>query len=103
MRPLQLATDVVSIGELKVQAARILQRVKRDRCPVVITQHGKPAGVLVSPEDFDRLSGHARFLASLEAGLADVEAGRVIADEDLDEVLEAAFKRGSKKAGAKKK
>lgn len=95
MRPLQLATDVVSIGELKVQAARILQRVNKDRCPIVITQHGKPAGVLVSPEDFDRLAQHARFMQSVQSGLEDSEAGRVVDEQELDAELEAAFKRGA--------
>ncbi len=87
MRPFQLSTDVVSIGELKVQAARILQRVNKDRCPIVITQHGKPAGVLVSPEDFDRMSEHFRFLQAVERGLDDVKAGRLVDDADLDVVV----------------
>jgi prevent-host-death family protein len=87
MRAFQLSTDVVSIGELKVHAARILQRVNSDRCPIVITQHGKPAGVLVSPEDFDRMSEHSRFLQAVERGLDDVKAGRVVDDASLDSAI----------------
>ena len=97
MRPLQLSTDVVSVGELKVQAARILKRIHSDRCPIVITQHGKPAAVLVSTEDFDRMAEHSRFMAAAKQGLDDVNAGRVLDDEELDDALEQAFKRGGKK------
>jgi len=97
MRPVQLSTDVVSIGELKVQAARILQRVNRERCPVVITQHGKPAGVLVSPSDYDQLAERALFMKAVGRGLEDVEAGRLVEDEELDGALEKAFKGGAKK------
>ena len=97
MRPLQVSTDVVSVGELKVQAARILKRIHNDRCPIVITQHGKPAAVLVSTEDFDRMAEHTRFMQAARRGLDDVEAGRVVDDKELDEALEKAFKRGGNK------
>jgi PHD/YefM family antitoxin component YafN of YafNO toxin-antitoxin module len=53
----------------------------------VITQHGKPAGVLVSPEDFDRMSEHSRFLQAVERGLDDVKAGRVVDDASLDSAI----------------
>ena len=97
MRPFQLSTDVVSIGELKVQAARILQRVNKDRCPIVITQHGKPAAVLVSTQDYDQMADHARFMQSVQRGLDDVQAGRVVDDNEIDAALEEAFKSGAKK------
>lgn len=35
---------------------------------MVITQNGKPAAVLLSPEEFDRLSYHARFVAVVTDG-----------------------------------
>ena len=57
----------------------------------------KPAGVIVSSEDFDRLSEHARFVQAVQQGLDDVAADIVVEDEDLDESVEKAFKRGSKK------
>jgi prevent-host-death family protein len=97
MRPFQLSTDVVSIGELKVQAARILQRVNKDRCPIVITQHGKPAAVLVSTQDYDQMADHARFMLAVQRGLDDVQAGRVVDDKEVDAALEEAFKSGARK------
>lgn len=88
MRQIQLSNDIVSVGELKVQAARLLRRLHEDRRPIVITQHGKAAGVLVSPEDFDRLTETARFVESVRMGLADSEAGKLIDDDDLDAMLD---------------
>ena len=83
MRPIQLASDVVSVGQFKAQAAKILARVKRDRRPIVITQHGKPAGVLVAPEDFDILAEHARFLEAVRQGISDSDRARLVDDADL--------------------
>lgn len=53
----------------------------------MITQNGKPAAVLLSPEEFDRLTERDRFMAAVRHGLADVEAGRVVDDEDLEDDL----------------
>ncbi|HSL82115.1 MAG TPA: type II toxin-antitoxin system prevent-host-death family antitoxin, partial [Thermoanaerobaculia bacterium] len=60
-------------------------------CSVVITQHGRPAGVLVSPEEYDRLREHDRFLEAVHQGLADAEAGRTISDEELGASLDDLF------------
>ncbi|MCX7014860.1 MAG: type II toxin-antitoxin system Phd/YefM family antitoxin [Candidatus Sumerlaeota bacterium] len=89
MKPIQLATDVVSVGELKVQAARLFKRIHQDRRPIVITQHGKPAAVLLAPEDYDRLAEQTRFIEAVRQGLSDSEAGRVIADSELDADIDA--------------
>jgi predicted transcriptional regulator len=55
---------------------------------VVITQGGKPAAVLLAPEEFDQLASRARFLDAVDEGLADAEAGRVLSDDELGAVLD---------------
>jgi predicted transcriptional regulator len=42
---------------------------------------GKTTGVLRSPVEFDRLNERVRFVATVEEGLADADAGR-LADHD---------------------
>src|SRR5580704_328941 len=89
------AEDIVPISEFKAQAAEVLRRVGATGRPLVITQNGKAAGVLLSPSEFDRLSERARFVAALEEGLADADAGRV---RDHDEVAARMKERfGSKR------
>ncbi len=51
MRAIKVAEDIVPVGEFKGQAARWLRHAAETGHPVVITQNGKPAGVLVSPID----------------------------------------------------
>jgi prevent-host-death family protein len=69
----------------------VLRRLREDGRAVVITQHGRPAGVLLAPEEYDRLREHDRFVSSVHEGLADAEAGRTITDEALGERLDEAF------------
>ena len=51
--------------------------------PVVITQNGRAAAVLLSPAAYDELTEPFRFMRSVEQGLADVEAGRVTPHEEV--------------------
>jgi len=56
---------------------------------MVITQNGRPAGVLFSPHEYDRMQERQRLLESIAAGLADGEADRVMTTTELRERLRA--------------
>jgi prevent-host-death family protein len=77
MRSLRISEDIVPVSDFKAQAAEWLRRLADSGHPLVITQNGKPAGVLLSPQAFDELAERASFLAAVDAGLADADAGRV--------------------------
>lgn len=83
MRSVRISEDIVPVSDFKAQAADWLRRVAETGHPLVITQNGKAAGVLLSPAEFDRLSERARFVAAAEEGIADADAGRL---RDHDEV-----------------
>jgi prevent-host-death family protein len=91
MKTLQVADDIIPIGDLKSRAGRVLKQAREGGRPVVITQNGRPAGVLLSPEEFDRLQYRERFMAHLAEGLADADAGRVVDTDELNRRLHAKF------------
>ena len=91
MKSLQVAEDILPLGVFKARASQVLRKLREVQRPLVITQHGKPVAVLLTPEEFDRLAAYDRFLAAVQEGLADAEAGRVIADQALASELAAAF------------
>ncbi len=75
----------VPLSEVKDGLSRFLREAEQR--PVVITRHGKPAGVLIgfeSEEDwFDyRLENDPRFLARVEKARASLRAGRGVRLED---------------------
>ena len=77
----------VSLSEVKDDLSRYLREAE-DR-EVVITRHGKPAGVLIgfaSEDDwFDyRLQNDARFLARIEKARKSLRAGRGVRLEDAE-------------------
>lgn len=90
MKSMQVSEDILPIGKFKVQISRVLRKLREAQRPIVITQNGKPAAVLITPEEFDRLREHDRFLEAVHEGLVDSEAGRVVEDEALTGELGAA-------------
>lgn len=88
MKPIQVASDIIPIARFKSRASEIVRAVRSHGRPTVITQNGAPAAVLLSPEEFDRLTYQERFRDAIREGLADVEAGRVISGEEMDESMD---------------
>jgi prevent-host-death family protein len=77
MQPIKLSEDVVAVGKFKAEMAAWLKKTKEGRGPVVITQNGEPAGVLVSPAVYDEMQERERFLEAVARGIADADAGRI--------------------------
>lgn len=88
---MQIAEDVLPIAEFKAHASEVVRRLREHRRPVVVTQSGRPAAVLLAPEDYDRLTYRARFLGAIAEGLRDAEAGHVVSDDELARVLDQEF------------
>ena len=77
MHDIRTADGIVPVSDFKAHIAQWLDKVTETDAPVVVTQNGRAAGVLLSPAAYDALTEQARFVAAVQAGLADAEAGRV--------------------------
>jgi len=76
----------VPLSEVKDDLSKYLRQAEQR--PVIITRHGKPAGVLIGFETEDdwfdfRLENDPRFLARVEKARAGLRAGRGVRLEDL--------------------
>ena len=87
MKEVQISDGIVPLGEFKARAAKLLKQIGESGQPMVITQNGRPAGVLLSPREYDRIQERQRFLESIAAGLADAESGRTMTTMELRERL----------------
>jgi prevent-host-death family protein len=89
MRAVRISEDIVPVSEFKAQAAECLRRIADSGQPLVITQNGKAAGVLLSPREFDRLTEQAKFVAAVTEGIADADAGRHRSQAEVVEAMRA--------------
>ena len=78
MDSLRVSEDIVPLSDFKARAAEWLKKAAATGAPIVITQNGRAAAVLLSPREFDALMERCRFAGAVTEGLADLDAGRVI-------------------------
>lgn len=90
MAKIRVSEDIVPISDFKAQASEWLRRIAGSGHPLVITQNGKPAGVLLSPAAFDELAERQLFLAAVQEGMADEQTGH---SHTTEEVFDAVEKR----------
>lgn len=95
MNNLNVSTDIIPIGELKKKLSQYLTNVHITGHPLVITQNGKPAGVLISPAEYDELVYKKLFIESVNRGLSDAESGDVYSTTEVKEKLQK--RRASRK------
>jgi prevent-host-death family protein len=79
----------VPLSEAKTHLARLLAEVEKLGEGVTITRSGRPAGVLLSIEEYEGLLetldilADSKLMASLRRGLRDAEKGRVVSDDEV--------------------
>ncbi|MBT1073451.1 type II toxin-antitoxin system Phd/YefM family antitoxin [Pelotalea chapellei] len=95
MRTISISNDIVPIAEFKTNISKWFKTLQTSRHPLIITQNSKPAGVLLSPSDYDELVYRKSFLDSVEKGIADVEGGRTQTTDELRKALRARRSAGN--------
>jgi len=83
MKDIVVANDIIPVGQFKSSLAKYLKEIKSKRNSLIITQNGKPAGVLISPAEFDELRQTKLFIESISRGLSDSEKGQVLTTSQL--------------------
>ena len=76
MKTISITNDIVPIAEFKTSLSKWFKSLQNTGHPLIITQNGKPAGVLLSPNDYDELVYNKSFLDSVGRGITDADSGR---------------------------
>jgi len=84
MRKVSVAEDLVPIGEFKTHASQLLRRMGRTMRPLVITQNGRAAAVVLTPAEYDALGGREALKAEIAASLESASSGTVSLEAALE-------------------
>ena len=87
MKTISIKNDIVPIAEFKTSLSKWFKSLQSSGHPVIITQNGKPAGVLLSPEDYDELVYRKSFLDSVGRGISDADSGKTYPTKELKAAL----------------
>lgn len=79
--------DIIPVTDLRQDAAAALKRVRESRQPLIITQRGRAAAVMLSVEAYERAEHELQLLRLLARGEKEVAAS---SGHDLDVVMREA-------------
>ena len=74
----KFSEDVVPLGDMKINPGKVVRRVDETGRPVLLTSHGRGVAVLQGLDEFEAAQEERDFMRAVVAGLADIEAGRVV-------------------------
>ena len=83
MKNISVSSDIIPVGQFKSDLARYLREIQEKNNSLIITQNGKPAGVLISPSEFDELRQTKLFIDSISRGLSDSDNGKTLSTSQL--------------------
>lgn len=67
---------IVPITDLRQDAATVLRRVRESKEPIVITQRGRAAAIMMSAEAYERSERDRELLRLLARGEKEIAAGK---------------------------
>ncbi len=74
-----LDQDVKPISEFRANAASLVQQVRRTKRPLVITQQGRGAAVLLDVSEYEKLLAKLELLQDVHTAESQIDNGRGIA------------------------
>jgi len=92
MRTITISQDIIPVGEFKTGISKWLRSIRNTNHPVVITQNGRPAGVLITPEEYDKLTYTKMFSESINRGIQDINTGNIFSTTELKDKIQEARK-----------
>jgi antitoxin YefM len=80
---IDLTEDIKPISEFRANAAALVRQVQDTGRPVVITQHGQSAAVLMDVAEYQRLTDEVETLREIAAARRDFDAQRTESHQDV--------------------
>jgi prevent-host-death family protein len=67
--------DIVPVSDLRQDAAAVLRRIRQLKQPLIVTQRGRAAAVMLSVEAYERIEQQLRLLRLFARGETEIAAG----------------------------
>ena len=78
---------IIPVSDLRDDVAGVLKRVQASREPLVVTQRGRAAAIMLSVREYERGEYERQVLRALAKGEQEIAAGK---GHDLDSVFDEA-------------
>jgi prevent-host-death family protein len=85
---ISISKDIEPLSEFRKKSADFVKRLKKDKQPIILTQHGKSAAVLMDVAEFERFTRKMEMLEELLEAKLQVEQGKTYSMEEARERIE---------------
>lgn len=92
-RRLRLDTDIKPVSEFRANAAELIDRVRTTGRPLVLTQRGHSAAVVLDVVDYQQMVEDADLLRDVRTAVQQIEAGKGISNRSAKAELRRRFRR----------
>ena len=82
MQKIQLHEDIQPLSEFRANVASFIEKVKQTKRPIVITQHGKSAAVMLDVSEYQALIDKLELLTEIQLAESQLKRGEGIDHKD---------------------
>ena len=82
MAQVRFSEDIRPVSEFRANTAAFLEQVQRSRRPILLTQHGRGAAVLLNVAEYERLLERAEVLEDIRIAEEQIAAGEGVEHEE---------------------
>lgn len=83
MKRLQLDKDIQPLSEFRAHAASMIEKIKTEHRPLVITQHGKSSAVLLDVSDYQKMVDTIELLQEVSQARQELKEGKGVAHDEV--------------------
>lgn len=73
---ISISKDIEPLSEFRKKSADFVKRLKKEKQPIILTQHGKSAAVLMDVSEYERFTKKLEMLEDLLEAKQQVEQGK---------------------------
>jgi len=93
MGSIRVSQDIRPLSEFRANAAAFVQHVRQTRRPLVLTQRGRGAAVLLDIAEYERLVERAELLEDIATAEEQIAAGEGIGHEEAKQQILSRLRR----------
>jgi antitoxin YefM len=92
-RHVKLNTDIRPVSEFRANAAELIEHVRSSRRPLVLTQRGHSAAVVLDVAEYERMVEEIELLSDVRTAIGQIESGEAVSNRDAKAELRKRFSR----------
>ncbi len=87
MQKIKFDQDIIPLSEVRNGIATYIKQIHETKRPLIITQRGKSAAVLVDVQEFEAMQEKIELLSDIRSSLSQLEKGDGISHSDAKNIL----------------